>query len=46
MKYSLRIPTNEQFAFIEAEFEGDSEGAVDAYNTLTRLVKVGWGLVG
>lgn len=44
MKHILRVPTKEQFAFIEAEFEGSSEDAVLAYNELTRAVTDGVGL--
>lgn len=44
MKHLLRVPTNEQYAYIEQEFEGTPEGAVEAYDALTRLVKVGTGL--
>ncbi len=39
MKHLLRIPTTEQYAYIEAEFEGTSEGAFAEYNRLTDLVK-------
>lgn len=44
MKYLLRVPTKEQYAYIEEEFEGDAEGAVSAYETLTRLVQGGVGI--
>lgn len=48
MKYTLRIPTKEQYAYIEAEYEGDAladpEELVAAYNALTRAVLGGTGL--
>ena len=39
MKYHLRVPT-EMYAYIEAEYEGDTPGAVAAYRELTDAVKV------
>lgn len=44
MKYILRIPTKEQYAYIEAEYEGDADGAVAAYQELTRAVQGGTGV--
>jgi len=44
MKYHLRVPTNEQYAYIEAEMEGDSEQAIDEYYKLTRALKPKEGL--
>lgn len=44
MKYTLRIPTKEQYAYIEAEYEGDADGAVAAYQELTRAVQGGTGV--
>lgn len=39
MIYHLRVPTSEPYAYIEADFEGDAEGAVEEYKRLTALVK-------
>lgn len=40
MKTTLRIPTSEQFAFIEIETEVSSpEDAIEAYHHATRLLK-------
>lgn len=39
MKYTLRVPTKEQYAYIEQEFEGEANDAVEAYNALTALVR-------
>jgi hypothetical protein len=44
MKTLLRIPTNEQYAYIEHEFEGSADEAVEEYQRLTQLVKGGSGL--
>lgn len=48
MKATLRIPTQEPFAFIEVEYEGDEigteESLVSKYNDFTRLVKPQKGL--
>lgn len=44
MKHILRIPTTEQYAYVEAEFEGTSEDAVEAYRRLTDLVRGGAGI--
>ena len=38
---TLRIPTNEQYAYIEIEFFGTPEDAISEYNRLTKLVKGG-----
>lgn len=43
-KYILRVPTNEQYAYVEESFEGSAEEAVEAYRSLTKLVKGGEGL--
>jgi hypothetical protein len=44
MKHLLRVPTNEQYAYIEAEYEGDANGAVEAYLSLTAAVRGGSGV--
>lgn len=44
MKYHLRVPTSEQYAYIEAEYEGSAEEAVEAYRELTVAVRTGFGL--
>lgn len=44
MKYTLRVPTKEPYAYIETEFEGDANEAVAAYQELTRAVQGGMGL--
>lgn len=45
MKATLRIPTKEQFAFIELEMEVDSpDAAVEAYHTTTGLFQPKSGL--
>jgi len=38
-KAQLRIPTNEQYAYIEPTVEGTPEEIVDAYYTFTDAVK-------
>lgn len=38
MKHLLRVPTQEQYAYIEAEYEGSPEEAVAEYKRLTQLV--------
>lgn len=43
-KYTLRVPTTEQYAYIEAEVEGTADEAILAYKELTRLVKGEGGL--
>lgn len=44
MRHILRIPTSQQYAYIEVEFEGTSEEALDLYDELTRKVKNGAGI--
>ena len=45
MKYILRLPTNDQYAYIEAEGEYESIGdALEAYNKAMTLIKGGVGL--
>lgn len=46
MKYTLRIPTTEQYAYIEAELDGSYTSAevIDEYRQLTKLVQGGFGL--
>lgn len=46
MKYKsqLRIPTTDQYAYIEVEFEGTAEDTIQAYNEFTNLVKPQEGL--
>ena len=44
MKYTLRVPTAHQYAYIECEYDGEAEGAVEHYQKLTDMVKVGPGL--
>jgi hypothetical protein len=39
MKHTLRIPTTEQYAYIEAELDCTPEEAVQTYHNLTNLVK-------
>lgn len=39
MKHHLRVPTKEQYAYIESEFEGTPEEAVAEYRRLTDLVQ-------
>lgn len=39
MKTILRVPTMEQYAYIEVEFDSDADGAFDEYKKLTALVK-------
>lgn len=43
MKHLLRVPTSEQYAYIEFEFEGDRFDAVDEYKRLTEYVRNGPG---
>jgi hypothetical protein len=44
MTHELRIPTTEQYAYINVQFEGTAEEAFDEYQRLTKLVKGGAGL--
>lgn len=45
IKATLRIPTEEQYAYIELQMDVDSEdAAVEAYKRVTGLVKGGQGL--
>lgn len=44
MKHTLRIPTQDQYAFIESELEGTAEEAVAEYRKMTSLVRFGDGL--
>lgn len=44
MRYVLRIPTSEQYAYIEAEVEGTAEEALEHYYDLTFRVKAREGL--
>lgn len=44
MKNILRIPTKEQYAYIETEFEGTPDEAVVEYLRLTSLVQGGAGV--
>lgn len=44
MKHLLRVPTKETYAFIEAEYEGESDGAVAAYQELQRAIQGGTGI--
>lgn len=44
MKNLLRVPTKEKFAFIEFEFEGSPDEAIEEYNRVTGLVRCGAGL--
>jgi len=44
IKSQLRIPTEEQFAFIEVAFEGTPQETVDAYRELTDMVQSKYGL--
>lgn len=45
-KTILRIPTNEQYAFVEMEVEGlDADGIVSFYNDMTARVKGGMGMI-
>lgn len=39
MKHHLRVPTKEQYAYIESEFDGTLEEAVAEYRRLTALVQ-------
>lgn len=41
--HELRVPTEEQYAYINFQFEGTSEDAIDEYRRLTELVKGGTG---
>ncbi|MFA5937606.1 MAG: hypothetical protein WC822_07050 [Candidatus Paceibacterota bacterium] len=43
-KAQLRIPTNEQYAYIEITVEGTPEFIVDAYNEFTGMLKPKEGL--
>lgn len=44
MKATLRIPTYEQYAYIEVEAEGTAEEILHQYQEVTLLVKGGTGL--
>lgn len=44
MKATLRIPTKEQFAYIEVEVEGSKEGIINQYKEFTQGVHGGFGL--
>ena len=45
MKYILRLPTNDQYAYIEQEGEYDTiDEALEAYNIAMTLIKGGTGL--
>jgi len=44
MKYTLRIPAAEQYAYIETEFEGEAEDAIEEYRRLTKSMTGGSGL--
>lgn len=44
MKTTLRIPTTEQYAYCEFEFEGTAEEAIAEYHRLTALVSGGTGM--
>ena len=46
MKYELRVPTNEQYAYITCFFDGEHGDAVHEYRRLTDLVKGNAGLMG
>jgi len=39
MNHQLRVPTPEPFSFIEFQFEGTPEEAIDEYRRLTAAVK-------
>jgi len=41
MKTTLRIPTLEQYAYCEFEFEGTAEEAIVEYRRLTKLISGG-----
>jgi len=44
MKSKLRIPTAEQFAFIEVDFEGTPQETVSAYREITDMVQSKYGM--
>ena len=44
MTHTLRIPTTEQYAYIEFQVEGTPEEAIDEYRRLTKAVTGGTGL--
>jgi hypothetical protein len=44
MTNTLRIPTNDQYGFIEVQFEGTPDEAYEEYRRLVALVKGGGGL--
>ena len=44
LKATLRIPTNEQYAYVEAQVEGTREEIVEEYKLLTNAVRGGFGL--
>ena len=44
MKATLRIPTKEQFAYIEVEVEGTREEIINQYQDFTEGVHGGFGL--
>lgn len=41
IKAQLRIPTNEQYAYIEVSVEGTPDEIVEEYKQLTKLIKGG-----
>ncbi len=43
-KASVRVPTGVDFAYLEIQVEGTPSAIIEAYDTFTRLVKVGAGL--
>lgn len=46
MKTTLRLPTQDQYAYIELEIEANStEDAIEAYNQAMRLIKPSGGLL-
>ena len=44
MKATLRIPTKEQFAYIEVEVEGSKEEILNQYQEFTQSIHGGFGL--
>ena len=44
MKATLRVPTNEQYAYIECQVEGTEEEIVAQYHKMTSAVRGGFGL--
>ena len=43
-KYHIRVPTKDQYAFIEAELAGTPADALEEYNELKRLTQVEGGI--